>query len=304
MRRHPPPVLLHTANGSLCPLPDLYPASASAPANPTSRRTRSATALKQITSLQDRRNQPDGQAKRNPSGGFKIRQVSHDYNAANSEAHAAASGAGEARPAGQRFAKLSARPTTTHGAAPPEGQMARAPSTLKLSRNATVGSMRGPNLGGRSAGRGGPRGDKGSGGRDRAPKKREKKDSDAGPKQSTSFDDIDASQTLSDGMVQHLLRLQRKEWDRVPYVPKYATGSFAARELIHEGRELFRGEAPPVKYWGKLEKTIGVVGMFGAEAHLKVRRVPDGDEAPFGQEEAGNLEAEATDKREQEAIVQ
>jgi hypothetical protein len=29
--------------------------------------------------------------------------------------------------------------------------------------------------------------------------------------------------------------------------------------------------------------------MFGAEAHLKVRRVPDGDEAPFGQEETDEV---------------
>jgi hypothetical protein len=95
--------------------------------------------------------------------------------------------------------------------------------------------------------------------------------------------------------VRHLLRLQRKEWDRTPYEPKYAPGSFAAQELIHEGRELFRGEAPPVKYWGKLEKRIGIVGMHGAEAVLKVRRVPDGDAAPFGQEPMDVLEAEAVD---------
>jgi hypothetical protein len=90
--------------------------------------------------------------------------------------------------------------------------------------------------------------------------------------------------TLSDGMVKMLYRLQRQEWDRVAYEPKYNHGSFAANELIHKGREFFRGEVPPVKIWGRLEKTIGVVGMFGAEAHLKVKRVPDGDEEPFGQE--------------------
>jgi hypothetical protein len=100
----------------------------------------------------------------------------------------------------------------------------------------------------------------------------------------TRISEIDPATLLSDGMAHHLMRLQRKEWDRVPYEPKYAPGSFAAQELIHEGRELFRGEAPPVKYWGRLEKRIGVVGMFGAEAHLKVKRVPDGDDAPFGQE--------------------
>lgn len=92
--------------------------------------------------------------------------------------------------------------------------------------------------------------------------------------------------TLSDGMVQQLLRLQRKEWDRVPYVPKYAPDSFEANELIHTGRELFRGDSPPVKMWGDMERALGVVGMYGAEAHLQVRRVPDGDAAPFGSEEA------------------
>jgi hypothetical protein len=61
---------------------------------------------------------------------------------------------------------------------------------------------------------------------------------------------------------------------------------------------------PPVKYWGKLEQRIGVVGMFGAEAHLKVRRVPDGDEAPFGQEETLEVEATTEEKKKQKAVVQ
>lgn len=153
--------------------------------------------------------------------------------------------------------------------------MVRAPSTLRISRNATVGSMRGPNLSGRAGGKGK------DGGREKLPQKREKK---ARAARSEETGDIDFSSTLSDGMVRNLLRLQRKEWDRVPYEPKYAAGSFAANELIHEGRELMRGEVPPVKIWGRLEKRIGVVGMFGAEAKLKVRRVLDGDAAPFGQE--------------------
>jgi hypothetical protein len=83
-------------------------------------------------------------------------------------------------------------------------------------------------------------------------------------------------------MIQHLLRLQRGQWDRKPYEPKYAPGSFAANQLIHQGRELFRGEAPPVKIWGRLEKAIGVVGMHNAEAHLKVRRVTDLDDESLG----------------------
>jgi hypothetical protein len=179
--------------------------------------------------------------------------------------------------------------------------MVRGP--VRVNRNATVGSMRGPNLAGRSAGRGGPRGGKGPGGsREQGPKKRTRAAGDGEDTQSTAYADIDASTTLSDGMVRHLLRLQRKEWDRVPYEPKYAPGSFAAQELIHEGRELFRGEVPPVKYWGKLEKRIGIVGMHGAEAHLKVRRVLDGDEAPFGQEPMEIPEAEAVDNGKNEII--
>jgi len=71
----------------------------------------------------------------------------------------------------------------------------------------------------------------------------------------------------------------------VAYTPKYAPGSLAANELIHTGRELFRGESPPVKVWGDLEKKIKVVGMHGAAASLQIRRIPSGDAMPFGQEE-------------------
>jgi hypothetical protein len=121
----------------------------------------------------------------------------------------------------------------------------------------------------------------------------------------TSLADVSIGETISDSMKQQLLRLQRKEWDRVPYEPKYAEGSFAANELIHAGRELFKGEAPPVKIWGPLEHRIGVVGMFGAEAHLKVRRVPDGDAEPFGQEileDEGPVEVSGVEKK--QAVVQ
>lgn len=67
-------------------------------------------------------------------------------------------------------------------------------------------------------------------------------------------------------MVQHLLRLQRKEWDRVVYEPKYAHGSTAAKELIEEGKRLFQGEVkiPATRTGGRLEKTIGIAGMHGA----------------------------------------
>jgi hypothetical protein len=118
--------------------------------------------------------------------------------------------------------------------------------------------------------------------------------------------------TPSEHLMQIIYRLQRKEWDRVPYKPKYAKGSFAANELIHAGRELFKGESPPVKIWGPLERAIGVVGMFGAEATLKVRRVGDGDEAPFGQEEhnmlldneASSIDVEGVEKKQEEVAVQ
>ncbi|KAH4610890.1 hypothetical protein HBH82_039350 [Parastagonospora nodorum] len=263
---------------------------------PPTRRGRSEAALRQIKNLQNRRIQPGGLARGSFPSGQTAGRTSQEYNPSSFGASPAASEAGDTRAAGPRMARFGARPTTTHGSAPPEGgRMVRAPNMLRnRNANATVGSARGgPNLRGRAGGKGGDRG------KDRAPKKREKgKDGDSGP--STKLSEIDPATTLSDGMIHNQMRLQRKEWDRVPYEPKYAPGSFAAQELIHEGRELFRGESPPVKIWGRLEKTIGVVGMFGAEAHLKVRRVPDGDDAPFGQEEAqeetqeeaqGNVEA-------------
>lgn len=66
--------------------------------------------------------------------------------------------------------------------------------------------------------------------------------------------------------------------------------------MIHQGRELFRGEAPPVKIWGRLEKRIGVVGMHNAAAHLKVRRVTDLDDESLGERrqhfESGGIDIE------------
>lgn len=219
--------------------------------------------------------------------------------------------------ANPRFARNTARPTTTRGSTPPQGQMVRAPSTLRITRQAVDGpargpargpNVRGPNLRGREGGRPGPGGKRagatGNNRGDGGPKKRGK---NAGGDESmpTSLADVSIGETISDSMKQQLLRLQRKEWDRVPYEPKYAEGSFAANELIHAGRELFKGEAPPVKIWGPLEHRIGVVGMFGAEAHLKVRRVPDGDAEPFGQEileDEGPVEVSGVEKK--QAVVQ
>ncbi|KAF1360569.1 hypothetical protein EJ07DRAFT_43860, partial [Lizonia empirigonia] len=144
--------------------------------------------------------------------------------------------------------------------------------------NATVRGKRGPNLRGRDAKSGGGA----SRSREQGPKRRERKSGDDGA-QRMNASDVKTESTLSDGMVQHLLRLQRKAWDRTPYEPKYAPGSFAANQLIHAGRELFRGEAPPVKIWGMLEKRIGVVGMHNAEAKLKIRRVTDLDDESLGE---------------------
>lgn len=189
-----------------------------------------------------------------------------------------------------------AGPAGADAGARPPGPMARAPAQLKLARNsgrpnATVGGRRGPNLRGRDGKPGGAA----SGSREQGPKRRDKKADDGAKRINAS--DVKIETTLSDGMVQHLLRLQRGEWDRKPYEPKYAQGSFAANELIHAGRELFRGEAPPVKIWGMLEKRIGVVGMHNAEAHLKVRRVTDLDDESLGERrqyhETGDVEIKA-----------
>ncbi|KAF3001960.1 hypothetical protein E8E13_007343 [Curvularia kusanoi] len=248
---------------------DAAPASA-APAQ-DSRKARAANALKQISRLgANRRAQPGagGLAK----GNFPSGQLARGP-----------------RPAGElKITREPSGPTT--GAA-----MARAPARLNLTRgprapgNASVGGKRGPNLRAREqkAGGGARKGASG-------PKKRQ-----AGGEQDKEdkVESVTPEDVLSDGMVQQLLRLQRKEWDRTPYEPKYAPGSFAANQLIHTGREFFRGEAPPVKKWGPLEKMIGVVGMHNAEAHLKVRRVTDPHDDRLGDRreyfESGDVEAKA-----------
>lgn len=171
--------------------------------------------------------------------------------------------------------------------------MVRAPSKLRITRNAQDSKFRGPNLGARSRGpssRGPPnRGSEGG------PKRRDRKAGGRTPRDEPEPGREPGSE-LPDGLVQHLLRLQRKEWDRVSYQPKYAPGSFAANELIHTGRELFKGDVPPIKVWGPLEKTLGIVGMHRGEAHLQVRRVLDGDAAPFGKEEENLLEKQSEKK--------
>lgn len=173
------------------------------------------------------------------------------------------------------------------------GTMVRAPSTLRISRTTGPGSgpqtgpnarpaRGGPNLRGRTGPPGGSRGKPGQGGQ--GPPKRRRVEKDAAS--TTDFDpDVISSAEIDGPTAQLLYRLQRQQWDRKQYTPKYAPGSFEANELVHWGRELFRGESPPVKIWGKLERTLGVVGMHGAHGKLQVRRVPDGDDKPFGQEQ-------------------
>ncbi|KAF9699621.1 hypothetical protein EKO04_002235 [Ascochyta lentis] len=266
--------------------------SAPAPANPDSRKARSANALNQITRLgANRRIQPGGLAK----GSFPSGQV--DGQMARRAPPRAPSQGGAARAeGGLKITREMVGPAQGSEGARPPARMARAPAQLKLARNtgrggnSTVGAKRGPNLRGRDGKPGGGA----SGSREQGPRRRERKSGEEGAKKINAAD-VKIETTLSDGMVQHLLRLQRGEWDRKPYEPKYAPGSFAANELIHAGRELFRGEAPPVKTWGMLEKRIGVVGMHNAEAHLKVRRVTDLDDDSLGERrqyfETGHVES-------------
>lgn len=176
--------------------------------------------------------------------------------------------------------------------------MARAPSTLRITRDAGPPGDRargGPNLRARGGGppgangaRGGPARKRASGGGS-AKRERGGGAASAGDAPKVDHDTVEPNE-IEQSMMQTLYRMQRNMWDRKPYEPKYAPGSFAANELIHTGRELFRGEAPPIKVWGKLEKTLNIVGMHGAASHLKVRRVLDGDDMPFGKEHENLLD--------------
>ena len=251
-----------------------------------SRKTRAAAALKQISRLgANRRIQPGGLAKGNFPSGQTEGQLAR----------------GPARPEGTlKITREASGPDGPSGGAPPPGAMARAPAKLNLSRGPRgpgngpggAGRRAGPNLRGRERKAGGAGG---SGTAGKGPKRRERKSEDDGKKM--EVEEVRPEHVLSDGMVHQLLRLQRKEWDRTPYEPKYAPGSFAANQLLHAGREFFRGEPPPVKKWGPLEKMIGVVGMHNAEAHLKVRRVTDLDDERLGERrehfESGDIEIKA-----------
>lgn len=257
------------------------PPGSPAPTAPASvtRKARAETALRQINNLQARR-AAVGDAAR---GSFSSRQP-------NMRRTIQPSSRPQDRPARTQVLPPTSRlPRNT---APPGAQMIRAPSKLRITRDpGRQGPPNSPNSRRREGNRGPggaparSTGQRSGGANPKGPEKRSKQTSEdtAGPR-TANFAEIPASQTLSDGMVHNLLRLQRKEWDRVPYEPKYALNSFAANELIHLGRELFRGESPPVKVWGPLEKKIGVVGMFGAEKTLKIRRVVNDEAQPSNDE--------------------
>lgn len=259
----PRPLLLVCVWHRCCSRPPSDPLAAAA--KPDTRKARSALALSQISRLGANR-RAGGLAKGSFPSGQRTAQP--------------ARGPSERPEGALKITREAYGPAQPRTDAPP-GVMARAPARLRLSRppssadstsspgNATVGSRRGPNLRAREGKQ------RSTNANDKGPKRRTKDDSDEGAVLNPA--DVKLDSVLSDGMVQHLLRLQRGEWDRKPYVPKYAPGSFEASQLVHAGRELFRGEAPPVKIWGMLEKRIGVVGMHNAEAHLKVRRVPVND---------------------------
>ena len=70
--------------------------------------------------------------------------------------------------------------------------------------------------------------------------------------------------SLTDGMVAHLLRLQKKEWDRIPYEPMYYKDSPAIKDVVELGNTLFQGEEPRRKKAGRLEWTLGIQNMHGA----------------------------------------
>lgn len=174
-------------------------------------------------------------------------------------------------------------PTDAAAASGPPGQMIRAPGTLKITRTPVDGPATGGPAGAEGQGDRGPRapGARGPGGpnlRGRAPrreggtgapgrrgeqgpKRRERKPQAA---RTQAEGDEKVEDTLSDTMVQQLLRLQRKMWDKTAYEPKYAEGSKAVQELLAQSQKLFAGEVKRVKKPGRFERRIGIAGMHGA----------------------------------------
>ncbi|KAF2013190.1 hypothetical protein BU24DRAFT_452141 [Aaosphaeria arxii CBS 175.79] len=152
----------------------------------------------------------------------------------------------------------------TSNTAPPPGKLVKAPANLRLTRNAPKTGVQGPNLNGRNKAAAGqrplrPGNRKPAGG----PARRDPKLRQSASEEEDAENQADKD-LLPEGMVQHLLRLQRKEWDRTPYQPKYTKDSKAALDLIENGKKLFQGESPLKKEPSKIDKRLGIVGMHGA----------------------------------------
>ncbi|KAF2186907.1 hypothetical protein K469DRAFT_629639 [Zopfia rhizophila CBS 207.26] len=226
------------------------------------RRTRSASAFKKVTGLQ---NKPLGIGRAGvfPRGQFLRKSDDSNGNDIGSAPGHSEGDAVNSRPLVRKHSvgpgKMAIRRTPT-GASPP-GTMVRAPTTLRINRNARGPATGGPNLRGREGF--GPRPTRTvNRGTESGPKRRERKKESEGPMSVQKEDKIE--DRLSDGMVQQLLRLQRKEWDRVSYEPMYSPGSKAATELLEAGKKLFEGEFPTKKKPGRLEHVLGIQNMHGA----------------------------------------
>ncbi|KAF2197235.1 hypothetical protein GQ43DRAFT_444417 [Delitschia confertaspora ATCC 74209] len=149
--------------------------------------------------------------------------------------------------------------------APPPGTLARAPPTLRLSRD--PGASRptgvGPNLRGRDGKAPRPAWDQGNSNRPDRPKRTQEK-KPVMPKQEEESKEDKVEDDLNNGMVQTLLRLQRKEWDRSTYQPIYSSKE-KLDELVDIGNTLFKGEKPEKeKKKTRLDYVLGIQNMHGA----------------------------------------
>ncbi|PSN69796.1 hypothetical protein BS50DRAFT_618778 [Corynespora cassiicola Philippines] len=233
-----------------------------APSNPSSssqssgaprqtRRVRNTDAFQRIAGLNQ--NKDEQPARRGPVGGSSRSGVVRTVSIGSSAP-------GSSTPRGPR----SPNTRDPNAPAPPPGKLVRGPSNPRAPRTTPGGAKtpRGPNLRARDGARPPKPGNRPQGG----PRKRDRDTNNAANAVTVESSKIDDD--LSDGMVQHLLRLQRKQWDRFNYEPKYAHGSEEAKELVQAGKDLFKGEVPTVKTVGTLERRLGVVGMYGAETRV------------------------------------
>ncbi|KAF2468186.1 uncharacterized protein BDR25DRAFT_290863 [Lindgomyces ingoldianus] len=229
------------------------PASPNASAPRETRRTRSANAFRQVTDLSRR----GGLA----AGIFPSGQPVDD--ASNPSTEGAEDSSSSSRPLIRKQYVAGSPPLVRKefGSGPPPGTMVRAPSTLRITRNAVGTNPPGPNLRARQGSRSSEGRTVGRG-NESGPKMRQR-NQDGSSSGRVEEQDDKLEDTLSNGMVQHLLRLQRQEWDRVPYHPIYTKGSTAVTELVQSSKELFKGEAPKKKKPGRLEYTIGIQNMHG-----------------------------------------